>query len=61
MPFEWDSEKAAENLRKHGVPFDEARRCLMIPCQRRSSTRIILKGKSAISKLAILAVGGYSW
>lgn len=24
MPFEWDPEKAAENLRKHGVPFEEA-------------------------------------
>jgi len=22
--FEWDDEKAASNLRKHGVPFDEA-------------------------------------
>ena len=22
--FEWDSEKAAENVRKHGVSFDEA-------------------------------------
>jgi uncharacterized protein len=22
--FEWDAEKAAANLRKHGVPFDEA-------------------------------------
>ena len=24
MLFEWDPEKAAENLRKHGVPFEEA-------------------------------------
>jgi uncharacterized protein len=24
MPFEWDPEKAAENVRKHGVPFEEA-------------------------------------
>ena len=24
MKFEWDAEKAAENLRKHGVSFDEA-------------------------------------
>lgn len=23
MRFEWDSEKAAENLQKHGVSFDE--------------------------------------
>jgi uncharacterized DUF497 family protein len=24
MPFDWDPEKAAENLRKHRVPFEEA-------------------------------------
>ena len=24
MKFEWDSAKAAANLRKHGVPFEEA-------------------------------------
>jgi hypothetical protein len=61
MPFAWDPEKAAENLRKHGVPFEEAETVFDDPCQRHSSTRIILKGKSAISKLAMLAVGGCSW
>ena len=25
MQFEWDSEKATDNLSKHGVSFDEAR------------------------------------
>ncbi len=25
LRFEWDSRKAAENLRKHGVSFEEAR------------------------------------
>ena len=24
MRFEWDARKAAANLRKHGVPFEEA-------------------------------------
>jgi uncharacterized protein len=24
MQFEWDPKKAKENLKKHGVPFDEA-------------------------------------
>ena len=24
MRFEWDSKKAEENLKKHGVPFEEA-------------------------------------
>jgi uncharacterized protein len=26
MIFEWDPRKAAENLAKHGIPFDYARR-----------------------------------
>ncbi len=25
MQFEWDKEKAASNLKKHGVNFDEAK------------------------------------
>ena len=25
VEFEWDNKKAAENLKKHGVSFDEAR------------------------------------
>lgn len=24
MQFEWNSEKATQNIKKHGVPFDEA-------------------------------------
>ena len=31
MEFEWDKNKAASNLSKHGVSFDEARTVLMIP------------------------------
>ena len=26
MAFEWDDEKAAENLAKHGIPFEYASR-----------------------------------
>jgi len=29
--YEWDSEKAAENKRKHGVSFDEARSVFLDP------------------------------
>lgn len=29
--FEWDADKAAANLRKHGVPFDEAVRAFSDP------------------------------
>jgi hypothetical protein len=39
--FEWNARKAAANLRKHGVPFDEARLCSSIPSRRRVMIRII--------------------
>lgn len=32
MRLEWDAQKAAANLRKHGVSFDEAAQCLTTPC-----------------------------
>ena len=31
MKFEWDPEKARSNLRKHGVPFEEAATALKDP------------------------------
>jgi hypothetical protein len=31
IEIEWDSEKAASNLRKHGVSFDEAATALLDP------------------------------
>ena len=31
MQFEWDVRKAASNLRKHGVSFDEAGSVLLDP------------------------------
>ena len=31
MDFEWDADKAAQNLRKHGVPFSVAVRVLFDP------------------------------
>ena len=32
MRFEWDATKAAANLRKHGVSFDEAAEVFQDPC-----------------------------
>jgi uncharacterized protein len=31
MDIEWDPGKAADNLKKHGVSFDEAAACLLDP------------------------------
>jgi uncharacterized DUF497 family protein len=33
MRFEWDSEKAQTNLRKHGVAFEDAVRVWSDPCR----------------------------
>jgi uncharacterized protein len=33
MDFEWDADKAAQNLRKHGVQFSVAARVLFDPCR----------------------------
>lgn len=46
MEFEWDGEKAAANLSKHGVSFDEAKTVLI------STTQIILTMSIAILSLA---------
>lgn len=32
MKFEWDARKAAENLRRHGVSFEEATTAFADPC-----------------------------
>lgn len=33
MDFEWDADKAAQNLRKHGVQFSVAARAFFDPCR----------------------------
>ncbi len=33
MDFEWDDDKAARNLKKHGVRFSVAARALLDPCR----------------------------
>jgi len=40
MRIEFDPKKAAGNLKKHGVPFDEAASCLLDPI------RCSLRGQS---------------
>jgi len=35
--FEWDSTKAALNVKKHGVSFAEAMECFLDPCWRHRS------------------------
>ena len=55
MRFDWDDAKARENLRKHGVSFDEARtafddeRALLLPDPDHSDDeeRFVLLGVSA--------------
>ena len=44
--FEWDADKAAANLRKHGVSFDEAVTALAIRWRSSSRTQIIQSGRS---------------
>jgi uncharacterized DUF497 family protein len=38
LEFEWDPAKAATNLRKHGVAFDEATTVFADPSRVRSAT-----------------------
>jgi uncharacterized protein len=58
MDIEWDPGKAAENLKKHGVTFDEAATCLLDPlalaqedASSEGESRWVLVGMSAIPRL----------
>jgi uncharacterized DUF497 family protein len=60
--FEWDAEKAAENLAKHGVSFDEASTVFGDPLagtildpQRSSEERFITIGCSTGQRLIVVA------
>lgn len=63
MHFEWDSEKAAENLRKHGVSFDEAATAFFDPLSVTipdpdhsvGERRFITMGTSSTEKLLVVA------
>ena len=59
LTFEWDARKAAANLAKHGVSFDEALTVFADPLGRLqdddrhsvSETRLILLGRSSADRL----------
>ena len=63
MRFEWDSEKAAENVRKHRVSFDEAATAFFDPLSMTVSDpdhsagerRFITMGASSTGKLVVVA------
>ena len=61
--FEWDRRKAASNLRKHGVSFDEARTVFHDPLSRifddedhsSDEAREIIVGHSATMRLLLVS------
>jgi uncharacterized protein len=63
MRFEWDSEKAAENLRKHRVSFDEAATAFFDPLSMTAQDpdhavgerRFITMGASSGGRLLVVA------
>jgi hypothetical protein len=62
LRFEWDPAKAAENLRKHGVSFEEAQavfadeRALLLddPGHSEGEDRFVLLGLSAAGRLLVV-------
>ncbi|PYV09362.1 MAG: hypothetical protein DMG07_23390 [Acidobacteria bacterium] len=62
MRFEWDREKAAANLKKHGVSFDEAVTVFFDPLSAtfddpdhsEDETRLITVGYSAQNRLLVV-------
>jgi uncharacterized DUF497 family protein len=63
LTFEWDPEKAAQNLRHHGVSFDEASRAFRDPLSRtihdpdhsEDEDRFLLLGESGSGRLLVVA------
>ena len=63
MRFEWDSEKAAENLRRHRVSFDEAATAFFDPLSMTvpdpdhsvGERRFITMGASSSGRLLVVA------
>ncbi len=62
MTFEWDEEKAAENLRKHGVSFAEAStvfadplsRTIPDPLHSSEEARFVIVGESALMRTLVV-------
>lgn len=63
MKFEWDETKAAMNLAKHGIAFDEAKTVFNDPLQvdfydkhhSKDESRYIIIGKSALGRLLLVS------
>jgi len=63
VPFEWDPRKAGENLRKHGVSFDEASSVFddplgityLDPDHSEDEQRLVTFGYSASSRLLVVS------
>ena len=60
--FEWDEEKAVENLTKHGVSFSEAStvfgdrlsRTILDPLHSQSEERFVVLGKSGLHHMLVV-------
>ena len=63
LKFEWDSRKASENLKKHGVSFDEAKtsfldenaRVMSDPRHSHDEDRFVLLGLSIRIRLLVVS------
>ena len=63
MQFEWDAQKAAENLAKHGVSFDEASTVfgdpfagtILDPRHSEDEIRLVTIGLSTTQRLTVVA------
>jgi uncharacterized protein len=63
LRFEWDRKKAAENIKKHGVSFEEAASCfgdglsisVADPDHSEREQRWLLVGVSSIDRLLVVA------
>ena len=63
LTFEWDPDKAAQNLRRHGVSFEEASRAFREPLSRTihdpdhsdDEDRFLLLGESEPGRLVVVA------
>lgn len=59
MQFEWDEEKAAANLTKHGVSFDEAESVFGDPLARIFDDDVHSSEENVTRFLAILTIIGF--
>lgn len=64
MDYEWDPQKAAANLRKHGVDFADAvgafedPLALTVPDDRHEEARFVTVGTDFLGRLLVVA---YTW